>query len=143
MKLVTASRDLELGTIIRENDLVLTDWPGEPPPGSSAHTQDVIGRGVITKIYAKEPILESRLAPKGSERWIRSHDRSGYARHGGAGQSSGRGRRIRSFRDARRCDHLGNSARRTASTELSAHPKFSFRISLPASGTAARGASHE
>ena len=36
------------------------------PAGASALTQDFVGRGVITKIYAKEPILEGRLAPKGA-----------------------------------------------------------------------------
>jgi pilus assembly protein CpaB len=66
VKLVLASRDLELGTILRESDLVLADWPGDVPAGASAHTQDVVGRGVITKIYAKEPILEARLAAKGA-----------------------------------------------------------------------------
>jgi pilus assembly protein CpaB len=66
VKLVLASRDLELGTILREGDVVLNDWPGEKPAGASSHTQDVLGRGVITKIYAKEPILEARLAPKGA-----------------------------------------------------------------------------
>jgi pilus assembly protein CpaB len=67
VKLVLASRDLELGTILRDGDTVLADWPGEVvPAGTSSHTQDFVGRGVITKIYAKEPILETRLAPKGS-----------------------------------------------------------------------------
>jgi pilus assembly protein CpaB len=66
VKLVLASRDLELGTVLREGDLVLSDWPGEAPTGASSHTQDVVGRGVLTKIYAKEPVLEARLALKGA-----------------------------------------------------------------------------
>jgi len=66
VKVVLASRDLELGTILREGDVVLADWPGEVAAGACAHTQDVVGRGVITKIYAKEPILEARLAAKGA-----------------------------------------------------------------------------
>jgi pilus assembly protein CpaB len=66
VKVVLASRDLELGAILREGDVVLADWPGEVPAGACAHTQDVLGRGVITKIYAKEPILEARLAAKGA-----------------------------------------------------------------------------
>jgi pilus assembly protein CpaB len=66
VKLVLASRDLELGTIIRDGDLMLKDWPGEAPTTAYSHIQDVVGRAVITKIYAKEPILESRLAPKGA-----------------------------------------------------------------------------
>ena len=66
IKLVLASRDLELGTLLRAEDVALTDWPGAVPAGSSLKPDDVIGRGVISKIIAKEPILDSRLAPKGA-----------------------------------------------------------------------------
>jgi pilus assembly protein CpaB len=66
VKLVLASRDLELGAILREGDLVLSDWSGDAPAGASQHAQDFVGRGVINKIYAKEPILEARLAAKGA-----------------------------------------------------------------------------
>jgi len=66
VKLVLASRDLELGTILRDSDIVLSDWQSEVPNGTSSHTQDFVGRGVITKIYAREPIVETRLAPKGA-----------------------------------------------------------------------------
>ena len=65
-KLVFASHDLEPGTVLHEGDLVLTDWLGEKPVGSSQHPQDLIGRGVTSKIYAKEAILDSRLALKGA-----------------------------------------------------------------------------
>ena len=65
-KLVLASHDLELGTVLRENDLVLTDWFGEKPANALSKTEDLVGRGVISKIYAYEAILDSRLAPKGA-----------------------------------------------------------------------------
>lgn len=65
-KIVVAARDLELGTVLKEEDLKLADWPGEVPLGASARTQDLVGRGVINKIFAKEPILDVRLAPKGA-----------------------------------------------------------------------------
>jgi pilus assembly protein CpaB len=45
---------------------MLADWQSEVPAGTSSHTQDFVGRGVITKIYAKEPIVETRLVPKGA-----------------------------------------------------------------------------
>ena len=44
----------------------LADWPGTVPAGSSTKAEDVVGRGVITPIYAKEPVIDSRLAPKGA-----------------------------------------------------------------------------
>ncbi len=65
-KIVVAARDLELGTVLREEDLKLQDWPSEVPMGAAVRTQDIVGRGVITKIFAKEPVLEVRLAPKGA-----------------------------------------------------------------------------
>jgi pilus assembly protein CpaB len=65
-KLVLAAKDLEVGSIVREGDVVLKDWAGEAPPSAAQLLPDVLGRGVITKIYAKEAILENRLAPKGA-----------------------------------------------------------------------------
>jgi pilus assembly protein CpaB len=65
-KLALAARDLELGAVLREEDVALTDWAGPVPIGAMTRVQDAVGRGVITKIIAKEPILESRLAPKGA-----------------------------------------------------------------------------
>jgi pilus assembly protein CpaB len=66
VKLVLAAHDLELGALLRAEDVTLTDWPGAVPAGSALKTDDVVGRGVISKIFAKEPILDSRLAPKGA-----------------------------------------------------------------------------
>jgi pilus assembly protein CpaB len=66
VKICLASRDLELGTVIKEDDVKLTDWPGAVPIGATAKPQDLVGRGVTTTIYAKEPIIETRLAPKGA-----------------------------------------------------------------------------
>src|ERR1700676_5382375 len=59
-KLALAARDLELGAVLREEDVALTDWAGPVPIGALTRVQDAVGRGVITKIIAKEPILESR-----------------------------------------------------------------------------------
>lgn len=36
------------------------------PAGDSSHMQDFVGRGVTSKIYAKEATSENRLAPKGA-----------------------------------------------------------------------------
>ena len=66
VKLVLAAHDLEVGSVLRQEDVILTDWPGGVPAGASTRAQDVVGRGVTTKMVAKEPILEPRLAPKGA-----------------------------------------------------------------------------
>src|SRR5690349_16579408 len=65
-QIILATHDIEVGTLLKEADVKLTDWPGAPPLGSSSTMKDVVGRGVMTAIYAKEPIIESRLAPKGA-----------------------------------------------------------------------------
>ena len=61
-----ATRNLEVGTVLKEDDVKLSEWPGTVPVGATAEVKDVLGRGVTTAIYAKEPIIESRLAPKGA-----------------------------------------------------------------------------
>lgn len=66
VQIVLATRDIEVGTVLKEEDVKLAEWPGAVPTGASAKTQDVVGRGVTTPIFAKEPVIESRLAPKGA-----------------------------------------------------------------------------
>jgi len=61
-----AAHDLEVGTLLKEEDIVLTEWSSAVPAGATSKIDDVKGRGVITPIYAKEPLIESRLAPKGA-----------------------------------------------------------------------------
>src|SRR5260370_29794347 len=65
-QVVLAGSDIEIGTVLKEEDVKLADWPGSVPTGASTKIQDVVGRGVMTPIYAKEPIIDSRLAPKGA-----------------------------------------------------------------------------
>ena len=59
-----ATRDLEAGAVLSEGDVKLADWPGAVPRGDCPPAGRV-GRGVVTPIYSKEPVIESRLAPKG------------------------------------------------------------------------------
>src|SRR5215471_9641094 len=66
VQIVLATHDVEVGTVLKESDLVLTDWPGAVPQGSSNKPQDLVGRGVINNIVAREPIIDARLAPKGA-----------------------------------------------------------------------------
>ena len=66
VQVVLASKDLELGTVLKEGDVYLADWSGELPAGATNKLSDLYGRGVTTAIYAKEPVIESRLAPKGA-----------------------------------------------------------------------------
>jgi pilus assembly protein CpaB len=66
VQIALAAKDLEVGSILKEGDIQLGDWAGAVPAGASTKLEDLKGRGVTTPIYAKEPIIESRLAPKGA-----------------------------------------------------------------------------
>jgi pilus assembly protein CpaB len=66
VQIVVATRDIEVGTVLKEEDVKLSDWPGVVPMGASAKTQDLVGRGVIAPIFGREPVIASRLAPKGA-----------------------------------------------------------------------------
>jgi pilus assembly protein CpaB len=66
VQIVLATKDLEVGTVLKEGDIQLTDWAGAVPVGATNKIEDLKGRGVTTPIYAKEPVIESRLAPKGA-----------------------------------------------------------------------------
>ena len=66
VQVILASRNLDLGTLIRDADLKSGDWSGPLPLGAVMKKEDVVGRGVMSTIYANEPLLESRLAPKGA-----------------------------------------------------------------------------
>ncbi len=65
-QVVLAAHDLEVGAVLRDGDVKLTDWPGAVPAGATTRPQDVVGRGVITPIYSQEPVTETRLAAKGA-----------------------------------------------------------------------------
>src|ERR1017187_8599167 len=58
-QLALATKDLEVGTVLKEGDVKLADWPGAIPPGSTTQIKDILGRGVITAIFAKEPDRKS------------------------------------------------------------------------------------
>jgi pilus assembly protein CpaB len=66
VRIALAARDLEVGSILRDDDIKLADWPGAVPAGATARPQELVGRGVTMPIYAKEPVIDSRLAPKGA-----------------------------------------------------------------------------
>ncbi|HWB84072.1 MAG TPA: Flp pilus assembly protein CpaB [Bryobacteraceae bacterium] len=65
-RIAVATRNLEVGTILKDGDVKLDDWSGATPDGATANVQEVIGRGVVTPIFAREPVIESRLAAKGA-----------------------------------------------------------------------------
>jgi pilus assembly protein CpaB len=63
---VVAARDLQVGTLIKEDDVKMGEVGGSVPAGVTQKADLVVGRGVISVIYANEPLVDSRLAPRGA-----------------------------------------------------------------------------
>lgn len=65
-RVVAAAQDIKLGTVLKSSDLTTIGISGSLPEGTILKTDNAVGRGVISDLYKGEPILESRLAAKGS-----------------------------------------------------------------------------
>lgn len=65
IKVLVASRDLELGSLIQERDLRTQDYL-TPPSGAILKKEDIVNRGVTSPIHEESPFYESSLAPKGA-----------------------------------------------------------------------------
>lgn len=65
-QLVVATRQLEVGAVIKEGDIKTIPWSSDLPQGALTSKEPAIGRGVVSTIYASEPILVSRLAAEGA-----------------------------------------------------------------------------
>ncbi|MDR3745760.1 MAG: Flp pilus assembly protein CpaB [Acidobacteriaceae bacterium] len=65
-RVIVATSDIKLGTVLRSNDLGTAQISGPLPKGAIVNLQDAVGRGAISDIYQGEPVLESRLAAQGA-----------------------------------------------------------------------------
>jgi pilus assembly protein CpaB len=63
---VVASRDLDIGVLIKAEDLKTREIVGEPQKGAVLKPETAIARGVVSKIYEGEMVQEDRLAAAGS-----------------------------------------------------------------------------
>src|ERR1700758_1686698 len=61
-RVVLAAADIKLGSVLRDADLAVGDFAGEPPKGAILRREDAIGRGVLSDLYRGEPVLDNRLA---------------------------------------------------------------------------------
>jgi pilus assembly protein CpaB len=64
--IVVAAGDLGIGAVIKPEDLRTASLVGAPPKDAFLKPELAVGRGVLTPIYAGEPVIEKRLAPMGS-----------------------------------------------------------------------------
>jgi pilus assembly protein CpaB len=64
---IVAAVNLQLGAELRPEDLRIVAWPANAVPASAFGSADqVVGRGLIQSVVENEPILPSKLAPKGA-----------------------------------------------------------------------------
>lgn len=66
-KIVIAGQDLDIGTKLTEQNLLLVDWPkANYPKGAFEKLEDVKERVTVTKVVAGLPIVATELAAPGS-----------------------------------------------------------------------------
>lgn len=65
-RIVRASKDIKLGMVIAASDVTLGDNNGPVPKGAFVKIEDVVGRGAVAEMVQGEPVIESRLAARGS-----------------------------------------------------------------------------
>jgi pilus assembly protein CpaB len=67
VRVVVAARDLNIGTPLSAENLVLVDWPkGSVPKGAFHDITEVKDRTVISRLWAGEPVMAVQLAAPGS-----------------------------------------------------------------------------
>ncbi|MGO9275884.1 MAG: Flp pilus assembly protein CpaB [Terriglobia bacterium] len=66
-QIVVAAGNLPLGARLRAQDLRLIPWAAsQPMQGSFSRIEDCVDRALINSVVENEPLLEGKLAPKGS-----------------------------------------------------------------------------
>lgn len=66
-KVVVAARDIELGTPLTADMMKVVDWPSASAlSGIYKETKDLDGRVVNAMVLRGEPLIDSRLAPRGT-----------------------------------------------------------------------------
>jgi len=63
---VAARGDIKLGEVLTDDKLTTIGVVGSLPEGAIVDRSKAVGRGVVSELYAGEPIMESRLAAVGS-----------------------------------------------------------------------------
>ena len=63
---ILASRDLTLGKVLEEADLMVVEWPAKTVPvGYAGSVQELVGRSLIANVQANEAVLSTKLADSG------------------------------------------------------------------------------
>lgn len=64
---VVATQSVPVGVILTADMVRVAPWPAEAPvAGGFEKVEDVVGRGVTVAMVANEPVIDTKLAPKGT-----------------------------------------------------------------------------
>ena len=64
---VVAAQPVSVGVVLSKEMVKLAAWPADSPvTGGFATVEEVVGRGLTAGLVENEPVIESKLAPKGS-----------------------------------------------------------------------------
>ncbi len=64
---VVANNPVPLGAVVKSSDLKIVSWPAQnAPPGTFSKIEEVVDRVALSNILVEEPVLEGRLAARGS-----------------------------------------------------------------------------
>jgi pilus assembly protein CpaB len=64
-RLAVAAQDLQVGSVLRAEDIRLIDWPSDVlPAGFSGSPEDLVGRGLVSEVRVNEPLLATKLADR-------------------------------------------------------------------------------
>ncbi len=66
-KIVVAAKDMDIGTPLSPENLILVEWPkASVPKGAFSEMKPLMDRVMVTRVWTGTPILEPGLAPIGS-----------------------------------------------------------------------------
>jgi len=77
-RVVAAAADIKIGQVLSAPDLTTVQIQGTVPKTAILDAKNAIGRGVISPIFAGEPILDNRLAALGSGGGLAATIKDGY-----------------------------------------------------------------
>jgi pilus assembly protein CpaB len=65
-RVVAAAADIKVGSVLKSSDLTTVALQGTLPDGAILKPEDAVNRGVLSELYAGEPIISNRLAAPGA-----------------------------------------------------------------------------
>ena len=82
VQVALATKNLEIGTVIKEDDVKVAEWPGAIPVGATTQVKDNIRPGCDYGHLRQGADHRIASRAEGRRRWNGRHDSTGNARRG-------------------------------------------------------------